>query len=119
MVVVPKLNCALAMFCDSLSQTQSRFGTRRLQQCRVELLADLPQEFRGRFSKVIKNEIRRGGGRRRITDEVQENRVFVGIKLTQEATTQLGKYEQHVRDPRVACSRTSALLLALVPVLRC
>jgi hypothetical protein len=73
------------------------------------LLADLPQKFRDKFSKVIRNYS---------FDEVQENRVFVGIKLTQKAVTRLEKHEQqHVRNP---CSRIGTLLLALVPVLwRC
>jgi hypothetical protein len=116
-------------------ETQSRFRTRRLQQFRVELLADLPQKFRDRFSKAINNHyklvpaaeflrdpgtkgypgIKRGlrggiilGDQRKITDEVQESLVLVGIKLTKEAATRLEKLleqQQHnVRDPQVASS---------------
>eukprot|EP01047_Picozoa_sp_COSAG01_P078921 COSAG01_NODE_14769_length_1412_cov_11.054075_2_plen_347_part_01 len=121
--------------CDEIVfETQSRFRTRRLQQFRVELLADLPQKFRDRFSKAINNHyklvpaaeflrdpdtkgypgIKRGlrggiilGDQRKITDEVQESLVLVGIKLTKEAATRLEKLEQqqhNVRDPQVASS---------------
>jgi hypothetical protein len=115
-------------------ETQSRFRTRRLQQFRVELLADLPQKFRDRFSKAINNHyklvpaaeflrdpgtkgypgIKRGlrggiilGDQRKITDEVQESLVLVGIKLTKEAATRLEKLEQqqhNVRDPQEVAS---------------